>query len=169
MGTEIERKFLVTGEGWRPGAQGQLYRQGFLSTEIGRTVRVRVAGAKGYLTIKGIRVGLRRAEFEYEIPLMDAEQMLADLCRKPLIEKTRYQVRHDGLLWEVDEFHGENAGLVLAEVELEDEAQPVALPAWVGDEVSKDHRYTNSYLSLHPFSTWGNQAGQTETEAHTRS
>jgi CYTH domain-containing protein len=154
MATEIERKFLVVGDAWRREAQGFFVRQGFLSTTPGRTVRVRAVGEKAYLTIKGMRTGISRAEFEYEIPLADAEYMLDQLCPKPLIEKTRHRVRHAGLTWEVDEFSGANAGLVIAEVELESESQPVDLPEWAGQDVSTDFRYTNSYLSQHPFTTW---------------
>jgi CYTH domain-containing protein len=155
MGTEIERKFLVTGDGWRAGARGEQYRQGYLSTSPGRTVRVRVAGERAYLTIKGARAGLRRAEFEYEIPPDDAEALLAELCEGPIIDKVRYRVAHGGLTWEVDEFAGENAGLIVAEVELLTEDQAIALPAWVGQEVSEDYRYTNAYLSQHPYRRWG--------------
>ncbi len=154
MSTEIERKFLVNGEGWRQGAMGQSYRQGYLATGTAVTVRVRVAGERGYLTLKGLHAGLSRAEFEYEIPLADAEQILAALCVQPVIEKTRYRIAHAGRIWEVDEFAGANAPLVLAEVELEDETQPVSAPDWVGQEVSADVRYTNAYLAQHPYSTW---------------
>lgn len=159
MSTEIERKFLVIGDGWRANiegvAPGVRYRQGYLPADSSVTVRVRVAGERGYLTIKGLHAGLSRAEFEYEIPLTDAEQMLTALCVQPVIEKTRYRVPHAGLIWEVDEFGGANAPLVLAEVELESEAQSVNAPDWIGQEVSSDVRYTNFYLSQHPYSTWG--------------
>ena len=154
MGTEIERKFLVIGGGWRAGAAAEVMRQGYISREPGRTVRVRVAGARAYLTLKGARQGLRRAEFEYEIPLADGVALLTELCQPVLVEKTRHRVVFAGLTWEVDEFANANAGLVLAEVELEHEAQPVALPPWVGAEVSTDAHYTNAYLSVHPYSTW---------------
>lgn len=154
MGTEIERKFLVVGDAWRQGASGTDYRQGYLCTTPERTVRVRVAGDKGYLTIKGARKGVSRLEFEYAIPLADAQAMLDSMCVRPLIEKTRYRVAHEGLEWEVDEFAGENAGLVVAEVELEREDQEVPLPAWVGKEVSTDDRYANANLAERPFSTW---------------
>ena len=155
MGTEIERKFLVVGDAWRQGAIGMVYRQGYLCTTKERTVRVRVGGDKGYLTVKGSRTGVSRLEYEYEIPLGDAQAMLDTLCVRPLIEKTRYRIKHEGLVWEVDEFAGENAGLVIAEVELEREDQEVSLPAWVGNEVSMDDRYANSHLAEHPYSTWG--------------
>jgi CYTH domain-containing protein len=159
MGTEIERKFLVVGDAWRQGAIGVLYRQGYLCTTPERTARVRVAGDKGYLTVKGSRTGVSRLEFEYSIPLEDAQAMLDALCVRPLIEKTRYRIDHGGLVWEVDEFAGENAGLVIAEVELKREDQEVSLPAWVGKEVSADDRYANSSLAERPFSTWGAGGG----------
>ncbi len=159
MGTEIERKFLVVGDAWRQGAKGTVYRQGYLCTTPERTARVRVAGDKGYLTVKGSRTGVSRLEFEYSIPLEDAQAMLDALCARPLIEKTRHRIEHGGLVWEVDEFAGENAGLVIAEVELEREDQEVSLPAWVGKEVSADDRYANSSLAERPFSTWGAVTG----------
>ncbi len=154
MGTEIERKFLVRGDGWRQGAAGTRYRQGYLSTAAERNVRVRLAGARGFLTVKGRAEGLTRLEFEYEIPAADAERLLDELCRKPLIEKTRFVVEHRGATWEIDEFEGVNAGLVVAEVELEDEDQEVDLPPWVGAEVSEDPRYLNASLVDKPFATW---------------
>lgn len=152
MGTEIERKFLVTGTAWRT-ADGQRIVQGYLNRDKQRTVRVRIAGAQAFLTIKGMTSGATRAEFEYPIPLADAEALLA-LCDGPLIDKIRHRVGHDGLVWEVDEFLGDNAGLVVAEVELVHEDQPVALPPWVGAEVTTDHRYFNSSLATHPFGRW---------------
>ncbi len=154
MGVEIERKFLVVSEAWRTGAAGVAVRQGYLLAAPGTTVRVRLAGAEGYLTIKGQHHGLRRAEFEYAIPAADAQAMLETLCAQPVIEKTRYRVDFAGLVWEVDVFAGANAGLVVAEVELESEAQAVTLPPWVGLEVSSDYRYTNAYLAQHPYTTW---------------
>lgn len=155
MPVEIERKFLVEGDEWRSLGSGELYRQGYLVTEPDRTVRVRVVGDRAYLTIKGISTGVSRLEYEYEIPLADAETLLDTLCMRPLIEKTRYRIPIGDLVWEVDEFAGENVGLVLAEVELTDEAQTVTLPDWIGLEVSDDPRYFNSYLSQTPYSTWG--------------
>lgn len=153
MSQEIERKFLVVGEGWR-AAEGVLYRQGYLSTAQERTVRVRVAGDKGYLTIKGLGQGAVRPEFEYEIPLADANQMLDELCLRPLIEKKRYKVSYGGLTWEVDEFLGENEGLLLAEVELSSEDQPFDLPGWAGQEVTGDPRYYNASLVERPYREW---------------
>ncbi len=154
MGTEIERKYLLGDDSWKAGARGKLYRQGYLSAAVERNVRVRIIGDRGYLTVKGRASGITRLEFEYEIPFADAESMLDKLCLKPLIEKTRYLVEHSGLTWEVDEFAGDNAGLVVAEVELEDEAQRVELPPWVGREVTDDPRYLNSNLVKQPFRTW---------------
>jgi CYTH domain-containing protein len=117
-------------------------------------VRVRVAGERAYLTIKGPRVGLARPEFEYPIPVEDANQLLDGLCPRPFIEKVRYRIEHQGLVWEVDEFSGENQGLVLAEVELTHEAQSVPLPPWIGEEVSEDPRYYNSNLARRPYTRW---------------
>lgn len=154
MAIEIERKFLVIGDAWRSLGQGTLYRQGYIARGQGRTVRVRTAGDQGYLTIKGASVSLARPEFEYPIPLADAETMLATLCDRPLIEKNRYRITWDGLVWEVDEFLGENQGLILAEVELTSPTQAITLPNWVGDEVTHDSRYYNASLVTHPFSRW---------------
>jgi CYTH domain-containing protein len=144
MPIEIERKFLVAKDSWRGHAHGQRYCQGYLS-KGDVTVRVRRAGPRAFLTIKGSGNEIVRPEFEYEIPVEEAEAMIK-LCRRPLIEKTRYEVLHEGVVWEVDEFEGENAGLVLAEVELEHPDQLLALPEWVGAEVTSDQRYRNSQL-----------------------
>lgn len=154
MGIEIERKFLVKSDSWRSHAVGKVYRQGYLLSDQGRTVRVRVAGDRAFLTIKGPSTGLSRAEFEYEIPPSDAEEILRSLCVSSIIEKTRYKLPIGNLVWEIDEFMGANAGLILAEVELQDEQQAIALPDWIGKDVSGDRRYFNSYLSQHPFSQW---------------
>jgi CYTH domain-containing protein len=154
MAQEIERKFLITGEAWREIAKGTAYRQGYLSTVKERTVRVRTIDDKGFLTIKGITVGATRAEYEYEIPASDANEMLDDLCEQPIIEKKRYKLPLDGLIWEIDEFDGVNAGLIVAEVELESEDQEFTKPAWIGEEVSNDPRYFNSNLIANPYTTW---------------
>lgn len=154
MGQEIERKFLVISDRWKPPAQGVLYRQGYIPTTDNRTVRVRIAGDQGYLTLKGPVVNLVRLEFEYPIPLADAEVLLAQLCNPPLVEKRRYRISIEPLVWEVDQFLGANQGLVLAEVELTHPDQPVSLPDWIGKEVTEDRRYFNSYLAQHPFQTW---------------
>lgn len=154
MGKEIERKFLVVGDGWRGLAPGARYRQGYLSTVKERTVRVRIAGEQAFLTVKGLSVGAVRAEFEYAIPSADAEEMLDALCERPIIEKTRYCIPIAGLTWEVDEFRGVNAGLIIAEVELADEAQTFDRPDWIGREVTGEARYFNANLVARPYSTW---------------
>ena len=153
MGKEIERKYLVKGEAWKELGEGVLYRQGYLNSHKERTVRARTMGPKAVLTIKGINVGATRLEFEYEIPVDECNQLLA-LCEKPLIEKTRYKIAFGDLVWEVDEFHGMNEGLVVAECELESEDQPIDKPDWIGDEVTGDPRYFNSNLVASPFTTW---------------
>jgi adenylate cyclase len=153
MGKEIERKFLVTGEAWRKGEVSD-YRQGYLSIDKQRTVRVRVAGDVARLTVKGITEGATRAEYEYPIPVADAKSMLETLCLRPLIEKRRYRIRHGGMTWEIDEFLGENAGLVVAEIELETVQQPFDKPSWVGEEVTSDPRYYNANLVTRPYTTW---------------
>jgi len=154
MPLEIERKFLLRGEGWRALGAGVPYRQGYLSTEPGRSVRIRLVRDKGYLTIKGITVGAARAEYEYEIPAADASEMLDTLCARPLIEKMRYRVEHQGFVWEIDEFDGDNAGLIIAEVELDEEGQAIVLPDWVGKEVTGDPRYYNASLIANPYTRW---------------
>ena len=156
MGIEIERKFLVVGIAWRQTA-GVHFSQGYLNQDKERTVRVRLAGDKAFLTIKGITQGASRAEFEYEIPDADGAQLIK-LCEGPIIEKIRRAVLHDGNTWEVDEFLGENAGLVVAEIELKSEDQGFARPEWLGEEVTHDSRYFNSSLARHPFSGWRAQS-----------
>jgi adenylate cyclase len=157
MAWEIERKFRVRGDAWRREAGGEVCRQGYLSLDPERTVRVRACGGRGTLTVKGISRGPLRTEYEYEIPLADAEALLADLCVPPLIVKTRYRVRVKDLVWEVDVFAGENRGLVLAELELEDSGRQFPLPSWVGEEVTDDPRYFNANLVTHPFQSWENE------------
>ncbi|MGB8328947.1 MAG: CYTH domain-containing protein [Polyangiales bacterium] len=154
MGEEIERKFLVVGDAWRERAPGTVYRQGFLSTDPERTVRVRAAGDRGTITVKGKSIGARRAEFEYEIPLRDAQRMLDTLCKRPLIEKLRYTLCVGPHTWEIDVFEGDNAGLVVAEIELSEENEVFDKPAWVGVEVTGDPRYFNSSLVTKPYRTW---------------
>ena len=161
MPTEIERKFLVSDsdDDWRTaeGVRSAPFRQGYLSLQPGRTVRVRIAGEQAFITIKGERTGLARAEFEYAIPLADATYMLDHLCERPLIEKTRYFVPHNDLLWEIDVFSGDNAGLIVAEIELDHADQAITLPHWVGPEVTDDVRYYNSHLVKWPYSKWGSE------------
>jgi adenylate cyclase len=153
MALEIEKKFLVTEDVWR-NAQGTMYRQGYLNSEKRRNVRVRIIEDKGYLTVKGMARGAVRAEYEYDIPKDEAEAMLNDLCEKPLIEKKRYKIKYKGHLWEVDEFFGENKGLILAEVELEREDENLIIPEWIGEEVTGDPKYFNSNLIHHPYNKW---------------
>jgi CYTH domain-containing protein len=154
MAIEIERKFLVIGDSWRSLAEGQVYRQGYIPTQDKTTVRIRVVGSQGYLTIKGQSTGMTRAEYEYPIPVTDAETILQTLCHPPLIEKIRYCIPLENVIWEVDEFTGENQGLILAEVELEEEQQTVTLPDWVGVEVTQDARYYNVNLAQYPYQKW---------------
>lgn len=155
MAIEIERKYLVVNDDWRLNAVGVPYCQGYIAKGNGRTVRVRIAGNQGWLTIKGPTVDLGRAEYEYEIPLDEAQELLQTLCDRPVIEKTRYKIDYAGLTWEIDEFTGENQGLILAEVELTDADQTIMLPTWVGAEVSHDSRYYNSNLVKQPYRLWG--------------
>ncbi|BDI19057.1 CYTH domain-containing protein [Nostoc cf. commune SO-36] len=154
MAKEIERKYLVLGDSWRGLAEGNVYRQGYIATQDKVAVRIRVVGEKSYLTIKGPSIKYSRLEFEYPIPVEDAQEMLETLCERPFIEKVRYKIEWRGLIWEIDEFDGVNKGLILAEVELSDENQQIELPTWIGQEVSDDARYFNSNLVKHPFSQW---------------
>ncbi|NLZ20037.1 MAG: CYTH domain-containing protein [Bacteroidales bacterium] len=151
---EIERKFLVAGDFRREVSGASRIVQGFLNTAPGRTVRVRIRGDRGYLTVKGPSRGLSRFEWEKEIPAAEAEQLLT-LCEPGVIDKTRHLVpAADGHVWEVDEFHGDNEGLTVAEIELSTEDEPFMRPAWLGAEVSDDHRYCNSSLTKHPYKEW---------------
>ncbi len=153
MGIEIERKFLVSGEGWREEGRGIPFRQGYLQ-HGSCTVRVRTEGERGVLTIKGPVHGISRAEYEYEIPFSDAEAMLDTLVDGLVIRKVRHTVFYRGKAWVVDVFGEENAGLIVAEIELESEDEAFDLPPWVGEEVTHDRRYSNAQLAEHPFSTW---------------
>jgi adenylate cyclase len=158
MAVEIERKFLVVGEAWRAASRGTAYRQGYLCSCGGTSVRIRIGGEQARLTIKGETSGISRPEFEYPVPLADAAELLA-LCRQPLIEKVRYRVDYAGHTWEVDEFSGDNAGLVLAEIELEHVDEAFARPDWVGAEVTGDPRYYNINLQQHPYRLWPDHPG----------
>jgi adenylate cyclase len=157
MGTEIERKFLVTDPSVVAGVAGTALRQGYLSRVPERSVRVRRSGDRAWVTVKGISVGPTRSEWEWEIPTRDADGMLA-ICDGPILEKTRHLVEHDGRTWEIDVFGGENAGLVMAEIELESEDAVVGMPAWAGREVTDDPRYYNSALAVSPFGSWPERA-----------
>ncbi|MDH5857306.1 CYTH domain-containing protein [Lampropedia aestuarii] len=159
MALEIERKFLVTGEGWR-SAPSERLSQGYLCHEPERTVRVRIAGEQAFLTIKGITQGATRQEFEYPIPVADAQSLLA-LCGAGVIDKYRHRFVHAGKTWEVDAFLGDNQGLVVAEIELASEDEVFDKPDWLGEEVTHDARYYNANLSTLPFVHW-NKAAQAE-------
>ncbi|MFA4839712.1 MAG: CYTH domain-containing protein [Candidatus Neomarinimicrobiota bacterium] len=154
MSKEIERKFLVVSGEYKSKGIAERYVQGYLCSLPERIVRMRIVGERAFLTIKGKMVGISRDEYEYEIPLNDAREILDKLCEKPLIEKDRYAVTVDGLVWVVDEFHGENEGLTVAELELKDEHQPFARPDWIGREVTGVPRYFNSNLTAYPFNRW---------------
>ena len=154
MGKETERKFLVKGDVWRSLAKGTAHRQGYLNSAKERTVRIRTINDRAFLTIKGITAGATRSEYEYEIPVADCNAMLDALAEKPIIEKKRYKVPFAGLTWEIDEFFGDNAGLIVAEVELESEGQTFRKPEWAGEEVTADPRYFNSNLIKQPFTRW---------------
>jgi adenylate cyclase len=152
MATEIERKFLVVNDGWRDAVESESHiMQGYLAENPNATVRVRLAGERAFLTIKGRMQGISRSEYEYAIPAEDAAAMLSSLAVSPPIDKVRYKVRHGDHLWDLDVFAGENAGLVMAEVELGSEDESFAVPDWAGREVSGDKRYYNVNLARHPY------------------
>ena len=154
MPKEIERKFLIANEVWKAGVQrSSFFAQGYLSHDPERTVRVRETDNQGFLTVKGLTVGLSRDEFEYEIPKAEAAALLK-MCEHPPIQKRRHFVEHEGHLWEIDIFEGANEGLQVAEIELRSEEEMFVRPEWLGDEVSGDRRYSNSSLSLKPFKNW---------------
>lgn len=154
MGVEIERKFLVKRDAWPRDPEARRVRQGYLNLDPARSVRVRTAGGGGRITVKGESLGAARTEFEYPIPHEDAEQMLEHQCVRPLVEKVRHRVLFAGMTWEIDEFFGDNLGLVLAEVELATVDQQVEIPPWIEREVTGDPRYFNAYLCRHPFRVW---------------
>jgi adenylate cyclase len=155
MAIEIERKFLVTSEAWREQVQRRaLLRQGYLANTARASIRVRLAGEQGWLSVKAMTPGMARAEYEAALPPADTHEMLDRLCEGPLIEKWRHIVVYQGSEWEIDEFLGENAGLVVAELELESEQQRFARPPWLGAEVTHEERYYNFRLSQRPFRHW---------------
>lgn len=160
MPIEIERKYLVVGDDYRRSGTPVRIVQGYICSSPERVVRVRIKGDRAFLTIKDATVGFSRHEFEYQIPVADAEVMLQSICTQPVIDKTRWIVPAGGYLWEVDEFHAENDGLVVAEIELECADEVFPLPAWVGKEVTGVERYYNACLFSHPYSAW------TATEKH---
>ena len=154
MAQEIERKFLVNIDKVDLPEQGLIICQGYIQTADKTTVRIRIMGDKAFLTLKGETRGISRSEFEYEIPVTDARQMLDELCKGPVIDKTRYLITHKAHLWELDIFTGDNKGLIIGEVELDSEDEQPELPDWITEEVSGDKRYYNSNLLTHPFKNW---------------
>lgn len=154
MGIEIERKFLINSNMLPNLKNSYTIKQGYIKTVNHNTVRVRIRDKEAFLTLKSSSKGTTRLEFEYPIPLSDAEEMLNNLCQKPLIDKTRYLVNHKGHIWEIDVFEGENKGLIVAEIELESEEEAFALPDWVTQEVTEDKRYANSNLIDNPYLNW---------------
>ena len=155
MKQETEHKYLVRKDLWYavPKPVGTDIRQGYLLTDPKKTIRIRLSGNDAFLTLKGASANATRAEYEYPIPLSDANELLL-LCTAPVIEKTRYRMEHAGKTWEVDEFFGENEGLILAEIELRFAGEKYEKPAWVGEEVTSDPRYYNAYIAEHPFTAW---------------
>lgn len=155
MAREIERKYLLKNDSWRKTAdEGVLIRQGYMAGTDKASIRIRRQGEKANINIKSATLDIIRTEYEYEIPVYDAEEMLAKMCFQPLIEKTRYHVDNNQHTWEIDVFAGDNAGLIVAEVELNDKDEKIELPQWVGDEVSDDARYYNVNLVNNPFKNW---------------
>lgn len=155
MAIEIEHKFLLADDSWRSFVhQSAVFKQGYLSSVANTSIRVRISGDQAWLNIKSAVIGTHRHEYEYAIPLADAEEMIADLCKKPLIEKTRHYVAHEGHVWEIDEFFGANEGLCVAEIELSAIGEAFVKPAWLGAEVTDDLRYYNNNLAVHPYSQW---------------
>jgi len=154
MPKEIERKFLVNSLEYKALAEGILYRQGYILATDGKSVRIRTAGEKAYITLKTRINELTRLEYEYEISVNEAIEMLSTMCEKPIIEKLRYTIDYKGDIWEVDEFKGDNDGLIVAEIELQDENQKFAQPQWIGNEVTADSRYLNTNLVRNPYKLW---------------
>ena len=155
MGVEIERKFLVDHEKWNklPKPEGTHFRQGYLVNTKNKTIRVRTTDQQGFITFKGASEGISRKEFEYKIPLDEGNELL-DIFAESEIEKIRFRIQYKGKLWEVDQFLGDNEGLLMAEIELKSETETFTLPDWATKEVSDDNRYYNSYLSTNPFKSW---------------
>ena len=155
MALEIERKFLLKDDSWKSHVvRSHILKQGYLAASPGPTVRIRTSDHSAFLTIKGKTTGISRVEFEYDVPMEEALELLKLSANAP-IEKTRHIVKANGHVWEIDVFEGANLGLVLAEVELQSEDEQIVLPSWIGIEVSDDPRYFNSYLSQNPFNEWG--------------
>ena len=155
MGIEIERKFLLKNDGWRKEASEPVqFRQGYMVGSEKSSVRVRIEGDRAFINIKSATLGIQRQEYQYSIPMEDAEKLLDDLCDKPLIEKNRFYIQKNKHTWEIDEFFGDNHGLVVAEIELNAEDEQFEKPDWLGQEVSDDTRYYNVCLVKHPYKDW---------------
>jgi adenylate cyclase len=154
MAIEIERRYLVVNDSWIGKAAGIVYRQGYLYFQEDGVVRIRIAGDEAFLTVKVRKDDFNTLEYEYEIPIEDAEDMLERLCDRPPVEKKRYRISHAGMVWEVDEFSGDNEGLLIAEIELEYEKQMFDIPSWVGREVTGEKKYLNAYLYRNPYKNW---------------
>lgn len=155
MAIEIEHKFLLANEAWREQISSSVtYKQGYLSSQPTCSIRIRISNVRAWINIKSATIGTHRHEYDYEIPFSDAEEIISDLCRKPLIEKTRHLVKNNGNVWEIDEFFGDNLGLIVAEIELAEIGMDFSRPHWLGEEVTHDVRYYNNNLSVHPFSEW---------------
>jgi adenylate cyclase len=155
MAIEIEHKFLLANNNWREYVTHSIkYRQGYLSSQATSSIRIRISNDNAWLNIKSATIGTHRHEYEYEIPLEDANEIINDLCRKPIIEKTRHFIIDDGNTWEIDEFDGDNEGLIVAEIELSEIGKSFSKPSWLGDEVTNDLRYYNNNLATCPYSEW---------------
>ncbi|WP_411727695.1 CYTH domain-containing protein [Methyloglobulus sp.] len=158
MAIEIEHKFLLTNDDWRGHVQKSIkYKQGYLNSQPSSSIRIRIADNQGWLNIKSATVGTERLEFEYEIPLSDADEIINTLCCKPLIEKTRHFVPNDHNMWEIDEFEGDNKDLIIAEIELPEIGKTFLKPPWLGAEVTHDLRYYNNNLVANPYKKWNNK------------
>ena len=155
MALEIERKFLLRDDSWRAQVQlSEPMRQGYLSRDEHSAIRVRITGEQAHINVKHSLDGIHRLEYEYDIPLDDADEMLDKVAQRPLIEKTRHEIKIGAHTWEIDEFFGDNAGLIVAEIELGDADEAFERPPWLGEEVSQDTRYFNSNLAVHPYKRW---------------
>jgi adenylate cyclase len=158
MAVEIEHKFLLANNDWRKHISYSVkYKQGYLSSVATSSIRVRISDDHAWLNIKSATIGTHRHEYEYEIPLSDAQEIITNLCKKPIIEKTRHIIIDDSNTWEIDEFEGDNIGLIIAEIELPEVGAAFSIPAWLGKEVTSDHRYYNNNLASHPYSIWRDQ------------
>ena len=155
MAIEIEHKFLLVNDDWRKQINHSVkYRQGYLASQGTYSIRIRISNENAWLNIKSAIIGIHRHEYEYEIPLSDANEIINALCKKPIIEKTRHFVMNDGNKWEIDEFEGDNLGLIVAEIELTENGKYFSKPHWVGEEVTHDLRYYNNNLAIHPYLEW---------------